>query len=288
MASLVENKKSTTLIGLGDFEFLKKLIDKINEEFKSNSKYKNSLNSIDIASTSESDNRLFEIKIDTKYYNLRCELVLVAFESLDALKLNKNEIEGIVVVLSKSTSPLSLANLERLKEFNAGLNLLIWNDLSDEAIKKSLKDEVEKNLSEELIELEFKNNLVEQTSLSGDEDEDEFSELDELINCLLVHNWLNMSLKVTLTENKEARVEAKKPEVAEEVEPTEPEDDDGGGGVCSEFDVESLIANLSEMRTKAGEMSFEERKVYAEKVVMNFWKSIGGDENEIGNLDEDD
>lgn len=41
------------------------------------------------------------------------------------------------------------------------------------------------------------------------------------------------------------------------------------------------------MRAKAENMSAEDRKKYAERVVLNFWKSIGGDENEIENLDDD-
>jgi hypothetical protein len=52
--------------------------------------------------------------------------------------------------------------------------------------------------------------------------------------------------------------------------------------------VESLIANLSDLRNKASQMSFEERKMYAEKVVTGFWKSLGGDMAELGSLDDDD
>jgi hypothetical protein len=56
----------------------------------------------------------------------------------------------------------------------------------------------------------------------------------------------------------------------------------------SEFNFENLIMNLGEIKSKANDMSFEERKKYAENVVMNFWRSIGGDEKEIAGLDDSD
>lgn len=43
------------------------------------------------------------------------------------------------------------------------------------------------------------------------------------------------------------------------------------------------------MRAKANQMSFEERKQYAEKVVTSFWKSIGGSASELAaDLNNDD
>ena len=45
--------------------------------------------------------------------------------------------------------------------------------------------------------------------------------------------------------------------------------------------------NLNDMRSKASSLSFEDRKKYAETVVKNFWQSMGGDENEIADLDQD-
>lgn len=47
------------------------------------------------------------------------------------------------------------------------------------------------------------------------------------------------------------------------------------------FNFEDLLTNLSEYKAKAEELGFEERKRFAEDVVLKFWKSIGGDQDEI-------
>ena len=52
------------------------------------------------------------------------------------------------------------------------------------------------------------------------------------------------------------------------------------------FNFEDLLMNLTDYKTKAEGLDFEERKKFAENVVLKFWESIGGDENEIGDLNE--
>ena len=42
------------------------------------------------------------------------------------------------------------------------------------------------------------------------------------------------------------------------------------------FNFENLIMNLGDMRSKASNLSFDERKKYAEDVVKNFWGPGGG------------
>lgn len=44
----------------------------------------------------------------------------------------------------------------------------------------------------------------------------------------------------------------------------------------------------SSLTEKANSLPPEERKKYAEKVVVSFWKAIGGDEDEIDGLSDDD
>ena len=44
--------------------------------------------------------------------------------------------------------------------------------------------------------------------------------------------------------------------------------------------------NLNEYKSKAEGLDFEERKKYAENIVLKFWESIGGDADEIGDLNE--
>lgn len=89
--------------------------------------------------------------------------------------------------------------------------------------------------------------------------------------------------KLSLSEQEQEQEQEKNSEKKNGHNVTRNEEDED-----DEFSVESLIANLNEMRSKASQMSFEERKQYAEKVVAGFWKSIGGDASELVNFDDDD
>ncbi|KAJ8029365.1 Alpha- and gamma-adaptin-binding protein p34 [Holothuria leucospilota] len=51
---------------------------------------------------------------------------------------------------------------------------------------------------------------------------------------------------------------------------------------------EELFMKMASMKEKANSLPPEERKKYAEKVVVSFWKAIGGDEDEIDGLSDDD
>ncbi|GFO24444.1 alpha- and gamma-adaptin-binding protein p34-like [Plakobranchus ocellatus] len=52
-------------------------------------------------------------------------------------------------------------------------------------------------------------------------------------------------------------------------------------------DFEQLFMKLKVMKDRAENMPSNERKRYAEKVAISFWNAIGGDEDEIGDLDAD-
>ncbi|XP_005098112.1 alpha- and gamma-adaptin-binding protein p34 [Aplysia californica] len=53
-------------------------------------------------------------------------------------------------------------------------------------------------------------------------------------------------------------------------------------------EFEQLFMKLKVMKDKADTMPVDERKKYAEKVAVSFWKAIGGDEDEILGLDDSD
>nr|XP_054756548.1 alpha- and gamma-adaptin-binding protein p34-like [Lytechinus pictus] len=50
---------------------------------------------------------------------------------------------------------------------------------------------------------------------------------------------------------------------------------------------ELLFSRMAHMKEKASNLEGEERRQYAEKVAVAFWRAIGGDEGEIGGLDDD-
>ncbi|XP_022104699.1 alpha- and gamma-adaptin-binding protein p34-like [Acanthaster planci] len=54
-----------------------------------------------------------------------------------------------------------------------------------------------------------------------------------------------------------------------------------------EESFEELFARMAAMKERAAGLSGEERKKYAEKVAISFWKALGGDDDEIDGLDSD-
>lgn len=56
----------------------------------------------------------------------------------------------------------------------------------------------------------------------------------------------------------------------------------------SEETFEGLFQNLNEMKLKAQSLSPDQRRVYAEKMAIAFWKSIGGNDSEIEELSSDE
>lgn len=56
----------------------------------------------------------------------------------------------------------------------------------------------------------------------------------------------------------------------------------------SEETFEGLFQNLNEMKLKAQSLSPDQRRVYAEKMAIAFWKSIGGNDSEIEGLSSDE
>lgn len=287
------NNAQPTLLALGDANLYSILFDKINTQFSTSQTYKNKPNQIQIS------NNLF--KINTKYYDHSLVYDLVGLSELKSkLESIKTQdsfcLEGVFILLSNNQD-LELLNLDLLEQFmklnEDCFSVLVLNEKHD--IKtEDLK--MFQNKFQDLIEIKinFSENAAKEaeaeTEADSDDDESDFSDLDELINCLFVHNWSNMTLKAECKAKEPKREEIK----ANENEPSKSSAsndaiiDENKYDEDSEFNFENLIMNLSEIKTKANGMSFEERKKYAESVVMNFWRSIGGDEKEIAGLDASD
>ncbi|XP_072166734.1 alpha- and gamma-adaptin-binding protein p34-like [Diadema setosum] len=51
---------------------------------------------------------------------------------------------------------------------------------------------------------------------------------------------------------------------------------------------EQLFSKMAYMKEKANSLEGEERRRYAEKVAIAFWRAVGGDQEEIDGLDDDD
>ena len=222
----VKKRRSSLIVGYGEVEVFEKLIERINHEFKTNPRYQRSVNSIDIRVRADTLDSVFDMIIDTRYYTFECELHVTSNENDLRTKLvekrdSSHTIEGLIVALDHNNSttlcPSTLiksANLGDLAD-DAALNLLVHVGAVDPSVKLKVKQEMEKKLNDEILEFELHlDNTVqvnkklqeerEEKESCGEirgeneeeeEEEEDFSTLDELINCLFVHNWQNMDRK---------------------------------------------------------------------------------------------
>lgn len=119
-------------------------------------------------------------------------------------------------------------------------------------------------------------------------DEDSYTDLDEFINCIFVHSWSNIELKSEKNEAgslKKININANEVNKAEsstddeKPEKTVEEDSDKDA-----FNFEDMLMNLSDYKSKASGLEFDERKKFAEDIVLKFWDAIGGDRDEIAGL----
>lgn len=122
---------------------------------------------------------------------------------------------------------------------------------------------------------------------------DSFNGLDELINCIFVHPWSDIVLRDEKTtpfiplgetsiitgNNLLVDAVAGDDENAEKVGEAPKSEEDA-------FNFEDLLMNLTDYKAQADNLDFEDRKKYAESIVLKFWESIGGDKEEIGDLND--
>ena len=304
MSSSTIEKNKPTLLALGDIDSYKSLFNQIKNQFLTKKMYKNSLNQIEFISSSNENSHL--LRINTKYYDIDLNVEFIS--SILDLESSKNHqhLEAIFIILNKNNSHNFHQNesFERLVENNKNkLNIL----LSDNQLDKETRDDF-LNKFDEFVDLNISlDNREIKVEVGNDNDDDEddqddYSDLDELINSIFVHSWSKMNLKdeknQTVSSNKTTNSQDSDRNTSEisdntvagssvenKVDTKKLEDIDSD---LNELDFENLIMNLNDIRKKAENLSFDERKKYAENVVMNFWKSIGGNEEEIAGLDDSD
>jgi hypothetical protein len=194
----------------------------------------------------ELDEVNYQLKIQTKYYDYDTLIKL-----FDSNIPDSTDLDGVLIILANPDELIQkVTNLMKKNNENNSFKAVIYDQTSELLAKTFEIDDLIQ------IKLDLNKEIVD------DDDEDE---LDEFINSLFVHTWSDLKLK---NDSK-----------ATNLQEAEKEEDE-----YEEDEFEDLISNLAEMKTKASQMGFEERKLYAEEVVKKFWRSINGNEDEL-NLD---
>ncbi|CAF0742956.1 unnamed protein product [Brachionus calyciflorus] len=246
--------------------------------FNKISNYKNPSNKFKI---DKLDNFFYNLQIDTKYYDLNLQIEVVPIEQVstrvDSVLSNEfllNQIQSIFVLIDAKNSNITQKienlskKLDELNEDNSCLNILIANDeFRNEEVEKFLEN------NENFVKIKLNND----ENLSDDVEKEPFSDFDELINCILVHSWEGMVLKTDKKASKNTKkINKSNNQVSNDEDLDEPDSD-----------LDNLMMNLKEIREQSLKLDFNERKKYAENVTLNFWKSIGGDPDEIKDLSEE-
>lgn len=105
-----------------------------------------------------------------------------------------------------------------------------------------------------------------------------------LAEALQAHVWPHITMKSDSVHKAAASSQSLTKELLSEdekllAEGCAQEQDPGGES------FEELFAKFADMKAHAQQLPQEQRKEYAEKVVMAFWDAIGGDEEEVKDLD---
>ncbi len=270
----------SNILALGDLNAYRKLFNRINEKFGSNLL----ANNLNIIETSTSC--VFQLSIKTKYYSLVSKLTVISSEDIQ-LK-DPEDLEGVFICLNKTDEFFYLKNesiQKLLAENKTCYKALIfsqkWLEITN--LTKDLDDliQIEIDLNR-YSDLNQPTELVKNAETEQDDNEEDFNELDEFVNSLFVHSWPHIKLENSPKQSKEA-------EKYQDKDHKVVDDNESGEEDAAEednFNFENLISNLSEIKAKASGMSFEERKLYAEAVVTKFWRSIGGDEDEIEDFND--
>lgn len=54
-----------------------------------------------------------------------------------------------------------------------------------------------------------------------------------------------------------------------------------------EDDFENLFSNIEQLKRTAASLPLDQRRDYAEKMAVAFWRAMGGDEDEVSGFDSD-
>ncbi|XP_055936325.1 alpha- and gamma-adaptin-binding protein p34-like isoform X1 [Argiope bruennichi] len=235
-----------------------------------------------------------------KYYSTKINLY--ALEEKTELDLSFcNNIKAVIFYFDtqKQSSFDDVASwLPYLKDIDSEVQLLLCNDCPEENSNPALE---RKNILKWCIENQYE--LVELNPVpeSDDEDEQTFNcakGFDRVIEALQSYAWADLVFEEdkpsasgkekgnSSASNKDGcktlKVEDLELDLEEKWLDVLRGEDPGGES------FEALFAKFASMKERASGLTGDDRKKYAEKVAIAFWRATGGNEDEIEGLDDSD
>ncbi|RWS30584.1 alpha- and gamma-adaptin-binding protein p34-like protein [Leptotrombidium deliense] len=228
----------------------------------------------------------FPWHINTKYYE--ADVHLLRIPRRDLVSEHFAEIVNAVVIYFECQKS-SFQKVEHwmpfIEKYSPDVKIMVCDKASDDF--ELTKD----TLLKWCIENEFE--LVELSVTQNDDDD--FKEtigIERIKQALSAHTWPSMQLKSSHVYKPSPRFEeALRREFERDMNSITSQVNNLNVNNLfeenSESSFETLFSQFSELKNKAQQLNGDERRRYAEKVTIAFWKALGGDDNEIESLDSD-
>lgn len=263
-----------------------------------------------------SNSQSFNWSIENKYYSATIDVVAVPAPLLPGVNnptLQENlssSVEALVLAFrSGSASSFNLATHWRpfCDAIGPSVRILVCEKCEDNHIPSR------RSIIEWCVDNAFE--LVELDSEEDDEEEDEnepFASgeygVPRILAALNAHTWSNLEMKdfkpqaagnsYRFPEEMAQGVETEKLEEASTAKDATSDErlkeifenfnltNDEGGIDDEEESFDQLFNKMAHLKNQSQNLPFEERRAFAEKVTMAFWRAIGGDEDELEGLDD--
>jgi len=229
--------------------------------------------------------------IATKYYNAQVDLHQLTVNNIlskdEQIRQVIDNCEAVIFYLGLAT------NLEDVEA--------CWGEIhsAEPAVCLMVVDEAKEERRTRLLDWCLTNQfeLVE-CDEDVEEEEDEEEAIKECTGkervgeALEAHTWSNLTLVEEGEAGSEGEEEKKdSPEKAGGLEPNLDVEIDAllegkNGEIGEDANFEDLFAQFASIRDRSANLNPDERKAYAERVAIAFWKSMGGSDDEIDGLDD--
>jgi len=218
-------------------------------------------------------------RIETKYYKADVQLQFVDCDDLLSLNIREDFEDTEAVIFNCVNSKFCLEQSEkvwdRLREFSPAVCLYVVPTASD----VSEAGEVTRT---EILDWCLTNQFeLVQCDDEEDEEGDEFDEREgkvRIVSALKAHTWSNLRLEEETGPRPPPSIPAPDTEDDinfESLKNLGLEDDED-----EDINFEDLYSQLSKMKDISKNLPESERKAYAEKVAIAFYKSMGGSDSE--------
>ncbi|KAI1301428.1 Alpha- and gamma-adaptin-binding protein p34 [Halotydeus destructor] len=232
-------------------------------------------------------------KLSTKYYDADFHFVDMTSKSLISADF-ADTVQAVVLYFDsncKESFQQAQSWMSYVDQYEPEIKLIACHQANDTtAITKSVVHQWCIENGFELVEVNPSTDADE-----DDETEDDFkdsSSLKRILQALSAHQWPTMAMKSSPTYKPSAKFENVLSEqfiqdelrrlgISDEIEQNVPAESSG-----PEPSFEELFSRFSEMKEKASSLNETERRKFAEQTAIAFWNAMGGDEDEVCDLDD--